>query len=62
MPLTFKKSIRSKIVHYSGDGLNSKLKAFSAQQRNTFGGRIKILWEKQLVDSPIDYTTSANVP
>ena len=27
-------------------------------QRNMFGTGIKIMWEEQLVDPPIDYTTS----
>ena len=32
------------------------------KQRNSFGTRIKIMWEEQLVDSPIDSITSVNIP
>ena len=28
--------------------------------RNLFGARIKIMWEEQLVNPPIDYITSVN--
>ena len=27
-----------------------------------FGARIKIMWEEQLVDPPIHYITSVNIP
>ena len=27
-----------------------------------FGARMKIMWEEQLVDPPIDYITPVNVP
>ena len=30
-------------------------KCLLEQQRNTFGARIKIMWEEKLVDPPIDY-------
>ena len=39
-----------------------KVKRPFAKQRNMFGARIKIVWEEQLVDPPIDYITSLNVP
>ena len=32
-----------------------KVKMPSVKQRNMFGARIKIMWEKQLGDPPIDY-------
>ena len=28
------------------------------EQRDMFGARIKIMWEEQLVDPPIDYITN----
>ena len=37
-------------------------KGLPQQQRNTFGARIKIMWEEQLVDPPIDYLKTMNVP
>ena len=33
----------------------------SSQFKNTFGAKIKIMWEEQLVDPPIDNITSVNV-
>ena len=27
-----------------------------------YGARIKIMWEEQLVDPPVDYITPVNVP
>ena len=32
------------------------------QDKGPFGAKIKIMWEEQLVDPPIDYKTSVNVP
>ena len=32
------------------------------EQRNMVGARIKIVWEKQLVDPPNKYITPVNVP
>ena len=37
-------------------------KSLCEDKRNMFGARIKIMWEKQIVDPPIDYITSVNVP
>ena len=31
-------------------------------KKGPFGARIKIMWEEQLVDPPIDYMTPVNVP
>ena len=31
------------------------------KERNMIGARIKIMWEEQLADPPIDYITSVNV-
>ena len=39
-----------------------KVKRPFVKQRNMFGARIKIMWEEQLVDPPIDYITFLNVP
>ena len=30
--------------------------------KDILGPRMKIMWEEQLVDPPIDYITSVNVP
>ena len=32
------------------------------KDKGSFGARIKIVWEEQLVDPPIDYITFVNVP
>ena len=32
------------------------------EQRPCLAPEIKIMWDKQLVDPPIDFTTSVNVP
>ena len=32
------------------------------EQRSMFGARMNIMWEEQLVDPPINYITSVNVP
>ena len=37
-----------------------KVRRPSSRQRNTFGTRIKIMWEEQLVDPPIAYLTTVN--
>ena len=34
----------------------------TTEQGSIFGARMKIMWEKQLVDPPIDYKTPVNVP
>ena len=34
----------------------------TTEQRSMFGARMKIMWEEQLVDPPIDYITPVNVP
>ena len=40
----------------SGANKNNERKGPLWRQRNIFGTRIKIMWDNQLVDSPIDYT------
>ena len=39
-----------------------KVKRPLRRQRNMFDTRIKIMWEKQIADHPIDYKTFVNVP
>ena len=39
-----------------------KVKRLFVKQRNMFGARIKIIWEEQLVDPPLDFKTFVNVP
>ena len=38
-----------------------KVKRPFRRQRYTFGARIKIMWEEQLVDPPIDYIVEVSV-
>ena len=40
--------------------INGLIRRLLRRQRNMFGTRIKIIWEEQLVDPPIDYITSVN--
>ena len=39
-----------------------KVKRPLKRQRKMLDARIKIMWEEQLADPPIDYETSVNVP
>ena len=41
-----------------GSNKNNQVKGPLWEQRKMFGARIKITWEKQLVDPPIHYITS----
>ena len=43
------------------NGMSSSL-LHKYKHRNTFVARIKIMWEEQLANPPIDYATSVNVP
>ena len=40
----------------------TRQRPFMTTKEYIFGDRIKIMWEEQLVDPPVDYITSANVP
>ena len=42
--------------------LSDRKKRAPTRTKNIVGARIKIMWEEQLVDPPIDYVKSVNVP
>ena len=40
----------------------NKTETFCDNKGICFGAKIKIVWEEQLTDPPIDFITSVNVP
>ena len=52
---------RQRSLHLFNKKMARGLDKSSPQFKNTFGAKIKIMWEEQLVDPPIDNITSVNV-